>query len=76
MRKSRFSDEQVVAILREADREPIAAVAILGIDAAWTPTQPTGIAVITQESAGWRLISAEPSGPPGGAVPSDRSRRV
>jgi putative transposase len=27
IRKSRFSDEQIVAILREADRDPVAAVA-------------------------------------------------
>jgi putative transposase len=27
MRKTRFSDEQIVAILRETDRDPVAAVA-------------------------------------------------
>lgn len=35
--------------------------AILGIDAAWTPTQPTGIALVAEANCGWHLISAEPS---------------
>lgn len=35
--------------------------AILGIDAAWTLPQPTGIALVAETDHGWQLISAEPS---------------
>ncbi len=35
--------------------------AILGIDAAWTPTQPSGIALVADDSSRWHLIAAEPS---------------
>lgn len=31
--------------------------AVLGIDAAWTPTQPSGVAVAREEPSGWRLIA-------------------
>lgn len=34
---------------------------ILGIDAAWTTTQPSGIALVGKESAGWRLIAVADS---------------
>ncbi len=34
---------------------------ILGIDAAWTLAQPSGIALAARSPAGWRLITAEPS---------------
>jgi predicted RNase H-like nuclease len=34
---------------------------VLGIDAAWTSTQPSGVAVAAKNSRGWRLIAAESS---------------
>ena len=34
---------------------------VLGIDAAWTLTQPSGVALIVKEGAGWRLAVASPS---------------
>ncbi len=35
--------------------------AVLGIDAAWTRTEPSGVALATELSSGWRLISAASS---------------
>ena len=34
---------------------------VLGIDAAWTLPQPTGIALVAESDSGGQLISAEPS---------------
>lgn len=34
---------------------------VLGIDAAWTLTQPSGVALAAEHSAGWKLIAAAPS---------------
>ena len=34
---------------------------VLGIDAAWSSTQPSGVAVAAEYSSGWRLIAAESS---------------
>jgi hypothetical protein len=31
--------------------------AVLGIDAAWTATQPSGVAVVSEEPGGWRLVA-------------------
>src|SRR5260370_8856617 len=36
-------------------------LAILGIDAAWTLTQPSGVALVAKHSTGWRLTAAGPS---------------
>ena len=36
-------------------------LAILGIDAAWTLTQPSGVALVAKHATGWRLTAAEPS---------------
>lgn len=35
--------------------------AMLGIDAAWTSTEPSGVALIAERRGSWRLIAAEPS---------------
>jgi predicted RNase H-like nuclease len=34
---------------------------ILGIDAAWTATEPSGVALVTSDRHGWRCIAAAPS---------------
>jgi hypothetical protein len=35
--------------------------AVLGIDAAWTNTQPSGVAVAMSTGEGWRLVAIAPS---------------
>lgn len=35
--------------------------AVLGIDAAWTATQPSGIALVVETGSGWRLVTAQAS---------------
>ena len=35
--------------------------AVLGIDAAWTLTQPSGVALATKSPSGWRIIAAASS---------------
>ena len=35
--------------------------AVVGIDAAWTATQPSGVALAIETPSGWRLKVAEPS---------------
>jgi predicted RNase H-like nuclease len=35
--------------------------AVLGIDAAWTLTEPSGVALVVESRGAWRLIAAEPS---------------
>jgi len=35
--------------------------AVLGIDAAWTATQPSGVALVVEGRAGWKLTSVSPS---------------
>jgi predicted RNase H-like nuclease len=36
-------------------------VAVLGIDAAWTDSKPSGVALIRQSGSDWKVIAAEPS---------------
>jgi predicted RNase H-like nuclease len=37
--------------------------AVLGIDAAWTGTQPSGVALVVRDGQGWRLEALAPSYP-------------
>lgn len=34
---------------------------VLGIDAAWTLTKPSGVALVAEDAGGWRLVAAESS---------------
>lgn len=49
---------------------------VLGIDAAWTTTQPSGVALVTEDGAGWRLarVSASYAGFIASLVPGDETR--
>jgi predicted RNase H-like nuclease len=38
-----------------------AGATVLGVDAAWTLTHPSGVALVTQISGGWRLVAWAPS---------------
>jgi hypothetical protein len=33
--------------------------AVLGIDAAWTSSRPSGVALVTETAWGWRLVAVE-----------------
>jgi predicted RNase H-like nuclease len=35
--------------------------AVLGIDAAWTFEEPSGVALVAEDASGWHLVAAEPS---------------
>jgi predicted RNase H-like nuclease len=35
--------------------------AVLGIDAAWTLKEPSGVALVAEDVGGWHLVAAEPS---------------
>jgi predicted RNase H-like nuclease len=35
--------------------------AVLGIDAAWTATEPTGVALVSQQAGGWQCVAMAPS---------------
>ena len=43
--------------------EPVPTRAVLGIDAAWTAGQPSGVALVCESGGRWRLASVAPSYP-------------
>lgn len=45
----------------ESNEEPMWTRAILGIDAAWTDSQPSGIALVAESSLGWKCLAVAPS---------------
>ncbi|WP_127145814.1 DUF429 domain-containing protein [Pelagibacterium montanilacus] len=44
-----------------SDGAPRARRAVLGIDAAWTHTQPSGVALVVEQDHGWKLAALGPS---------------
>jgi hypothetical protein len=65
MRKGRFSEEQMVAIIREADRDPVAAVAKrygISEQTIYTNTPTIAMAPIQRKVTSWKCRQSRPAG--------------
>ena len=56
-----FGQEPLPAKSKSGSQRRGVVRAVLGIDAAWTATQPSGVAVVVGNSDGWRLVAVASS---------------